>query len=111
MAIYMLMIKYTPQAIKTIVEGDTDREEAARAVCEAAGGKLMGFYGLLGQEHHVALIADMPGVSEYIGTVLAATMGGAIESFKTIPMYSSAESHKARDVYKKVKGSYAPPSS
>ncbi len=111
MALYMLMIKYTPQAIKSIVDGDTDREEAARTVCEAAGGKLMGFYGLLGQKHHVALIADMPGVSEYIGSVLAATMGGAIESFKTIPMYSNAESHKARDIYKKVKGSYVPPSS
>ncbi|MBM1634976.1 GYD domain-containing protein [Sulfitobacter mediterraneus] len=92
-----------------MVEGDTDREDVARAVCEAAGGKLIGFYGLLGQEHHVALIADMPSVSEYVGTVLAATMGGAIESFKTIPMYSSAESHKARDVYKQVKGTYAPP--
>lgn len=110
MAIYMLMIKYTPAAIKSIVEGDTDREEVARSVCEAAGGKLLGFYGLIGQEHHVALIADMPGVSEYVGTVIVATMGGAIESFKTIPMYSNDEMHKARDVYRKVKGDYAPPS-
>lgn len=109
MAHYMFMIKYTPNAIKAIVEGDTDREEVARKVCEAAGGKLIGFYGLIGQEHHVAMIADMPSVSEYIGTVLVATMGGAIESFKTIPMYSNDEMHKARDTYKKVKGSYAPP--
>jgi uncharacterized protein with GYD domain len=110
MALYMLMVKYTPNAVKSIVEGDTDREEAARGVCEAAGGKLIGFYGLIGQEYHVALIADMPSVSEYIGTVLVATMGGAIESFKTIPMYSNDEMHKARDTYKKVKGAYAPPS-
>jgi uncharacterized protein with GYD domain len=110
MALYTLLIKYTPDAVKSIVEGDTDREEVARGVCEAAGGKLIGFYGLIGQEHHVALIADMPGVSEYIGTVLVATMGGAIESFKTIPMYSNDEMHKARETYKKVKGSYAPPS-
>ncbi len=109
MAIYMFMMKYTPDAVKSIVEGDTDREEVARTVCEAAGGKLIGFYGLIGQEHHIALIADMPSVSEYIGTVLVATMGGAIESFKTIPMYNGAEMHKARDTYKKVKGSYAPP--
>ena len=110
MAIYMFMMKYTPQAIKSIVEGDTDREEVARSVCEAAGGELIGFYGLIGQEHHVALIADMPSVSEYVGTVLVATMGGAIESFKTVPMYTNAEMHKARDTYKAVKGSYAPPS-
>ena len=110
MAIYMFMMKYTPDAVKSIVEGDTDREEVARKVCEAAGGKLIGFYGLVGQKHHVALIADMPSVSEYIGTVLVATMGGAIESFKTIPMYTNDEMHNARDTYKKVKGTYAPPS-
>ena len=109
MALYMFMMRYTPEAIASIVEGDTDRMEIARAVCEAAGGKLEGFYGLIGQEHHIAMIADMPGVSEYIGTVLVATMGGAIESFKTVPMYSNDEMHKARDVYKRVKGSYAPP--
>ena len=110
MALYMFMFRYTPEAIKSIVEGDTDRQEAARGVCEAAGGELIGFYGLVGQEYHMALIADMPGVSEYIGTVLTATMGGAIESFKTIPMYSNDEMHKARDAYKKIKNSYAPPS-
>jgi len=110
MALYMFMGKYTPAAVKAIAEGDDDREEAVRKTCEAAGGKMIGFYGLIGQEYHVALIADMPGVSEYIGTVLVATMGGAIESFKTIPMYSNAEMHKARDVYKQVKGAYAPPS-
>ncbi|NNE51652.1 MAG: GYD domain-containing protein [Sulfitobacter sp.] len=109
MAIYMFMMRYTPAAVASIVEGDTDREEVARAVCEAAGGKMLGFYGLIGQEHHIAMIADMPSVSEYVGTVLVATMGGAIESFKTVPMYSNEEMHKARDVYKRVKGSYAPP--
>lgn len=110
MALYMFMMRYTPEAVKSIVEGDTDRQEVARTVCEAAGGEMIGFYGLIGQEYHVALIADMPSVSEYVGTVLVATMGGAIESFKTVPMYSNEEMHKARDTYKKVKGSYAPPS-
>ena len=110
MALYMFMMRYTPEAVKSIVEGDTDRQDVARKVCEAAGGEMIGFYGLIGQEYHVALIADMPSVSEYVGTVLVATMGGAIESFKTVPMYSNEEMHKARDTYKKVKGSYAPPS-
>ena len=48
MALYMLMAKYTPEAIKNIVEGDTDRAAASQAVCEAAGGKMLGFYGLIG---------------------------------------------------------------
>ena len=109
MAIYMFMMRYTPEAVKNIVEGDTDRQEVAREVVEAAGGEMLGFYGLIGQEYHIAMIADMPGVAEYVGTVLVATMGGAIESFKTIPMYSNDDMLKARDTYKKVKGSYKPP--
>ncbi len=109
MALYMFMAKYTPAAVKAIAEGNDDREAAVRKTCEAAGGKLIGFYGLLGQEYHVVLITEMPSVSEYIGTVLVATLGGAVESFKTIPMYTNGEMQKARDVYKKVKGAYAPP--
>ena len=110
MALYMLMVKYTPEAIKTVVESDTDRAAASQAVCEAAGGKMLGFYGLIGQEYHVAIIAEMPSVSEYLGTMRTAIMGGAIEDFKTIPMYSVEEHSKARDIYRKVKASYAPPS-
>ena len=110
MVLFMFMAKYTPAAVKAIAEGNDDREQAVRKACEAAGGKLIGFYGMLGQEHHVVLITEMPSVSEYIGTVLAATLGGAIESFKTIPMYDNAEMQKAREVYKQVKSAYAPPS-
>ena len=81
-----------------------------RQTVEAAGGTLHGFYGLLGQEYHVALIAEMPGVGEYLGPVLAATMGGAIAEFKTIPMYKSEDMNTARATYGALKSVYAPPS-
>ena len=110
MALYMLMASYTPEAVKTIMETDTNREEAARKAVEAAGGKLLGFYGLVGQDHHVALICDMPGVGEYIGTVVATIMGGAIADFKSIPMYNMEEMNTARATYSKVKSAYKPPS-
>lgn len=110
MALYMFMASYTPEAAKTIMETDTNREEAARTAIEAAGGKLLGFYGLVGQEHHVALICDVPGVGEYIGIVVATTLGGAISNYKTIPMYDMNELNTARATYPKVKSAYKPPS-
>jgi len=110
MAIFMWMAKYTPAAAKAIVESDTNREDMARKTVEAAGGKLIGFYGLIGQEHHIALICELPGVGEYVGVVLAATMGGAIESFKTIPMYDMDEMNQARATYRHLKSVYEPPS-
>jgi len=106
----MWTARYTPAASKTIVEKGLNREDMARKAVEAAGGKLLGFYGLIGQEHHVALICDMPGVSEYLGVVLSASMGGAIESFKTVPMYSWSEFEGAMSTYKSLQGVYTPPS-
>jgi uncharacterized protein with GYD domain len=43
MAMYMLMAKYSPTAMQSIVETSSDREAAARAAVEPAGGKLHGF--------------------------------------------------------------------
>ena len=110
MALYMFMASYTPEAGKTIMETDTNREEAARKAIEAAGGKLLGFYGLVGQEFHVALICEVPSVGDYIGIVTATTLGGAISKFKSIPMYNMDDMNVARSAYAKVKSAYKPPS-
>ena len=39
MALYMLMAKYTPEAIKTIVEGDTDRASGFTSGMRSCGWK------------------------------------------------------------------------
>ncbi len=109
MALFMLMGKYSPQAIKTILESGSDREAAAKVAVEAAGGKLLGFYGMFGQEYNVALIAELPGNAEYIGALAPAIMSGTFSAFKTIPLYTSAEVQQASEIAEKVKASYKPP--
>ena len=109
MALYMLMGKYTTQAIRDIVSSGSDREAAAKAAVEAAGGKLVGFYGMLGQEYNIAIIADMPGHAEYIGAVAPAIGSGVFESYKTIPLYTSGDVLKASEIAKSVGQAYAPP--
>ena len=64
MAMYMLMAKYSPAALKAIVESGSDREAAARQAVEAAGGKLHGFYGMFGQEYGMMLIVEAAGHAE-----------------------------------------------
>lgn len=110
MALYMFMASYTPEAAKTIMETDTNREEAARKAIEAAGGKLLSFYGLIGQEFHIALVCDVPSVGDYLGIITATTLGGAIANFKSIPMYDMDDMNVARTVYSKVQNAYKPPS-
>lgn len=109
MALYMLMGRYTPEALKAIIETGSDREAAARKVIEAAGGKLHGFYGMFGQDYHIALIVESPGNAEYIGAIAPAVMSGVFAAFKTIPLYTAGDVVKASKVAKKVAASYSAP--
>jgi uncharacterized protein with GYD domain len=109
MAMYMLLAKYSPAAMKSIVETGSDREAAARAAVEAAGGKLHGFYGMLGQEYGLAMIVEAPGHAEYIGALVPAFSSGTFESWKSIPLYTWADMSKALAIAKKVRTVYKPP--
>ena len=86
MPMFMLMGRYSPEAVKAMMDSGADRESAAREAVTAAGGKLLGFYGMFGQDYHVALILDMPGNAEYIGTLATAMMAGTFSTYKTIPL-------------------------
>lgn len=109
MAMYMLMAKYSAAALKAIMETGSDREAAARQAVEAAGGKLHGFYGMFGQDYGLALIIEAPGHAEYIGGIAPAVASGTFDSFKTIPLYTSADVAKALPIAKKVRAVYKPP--
>jgi uncharacterized protein with GYD domain len=109
MPMYMLMAKYSPAALKGIVETGSDREALARAAVEAAGGKMHGFYGMLGQEYGLAMIVEAPGHAEYIGGLIPAISSGTFESWKSIPLYTWADMTKALQVAKKVQAVYKPP--
>jgi len=109
MALYMLMGKYSPQAMTAILETGSNREKAARTAVEAAGGKLLGFYGMYGQDYNVAIISEMPGNAEYMGAIAPALMAGTFSAFKTIPLYTAAEVTKASKIARKVTRKYRAP--
>ena len=109
MALFMLMGKYSPEAMKAVLQSGSDREAAARMALEAAGGKLLGFYGMFGQDYNVAIIAEVPGNAEYIGAIAPALMSGTFSAFKSIPLFTAAEVQKASQIAKKVGKSYKPP--
>lgn len=109
MALFMMMGRYSPEAVKAIMDSGSNREEASRKAVEAAGGKLLGFYGMFGQDYHVALIVDMPSAAEYIGTLATAMITGAFAAYKTIPLYTAADLAKASSVSKKVRSVYRAP--
>ena len=109
MALYMLQAKYTPEAMRNIAESGSNREDAARAGVEACGGKLISFYGMMGQDYHIAVIVEFDELSNYIATVLTTVLGGAIADFKTISLYTADDVVNASKVYQANKGAYSPP--
>ena len=109
MALFMLMGKYSPEALKAILETGSDREAAARKVIEAAGGKLHGFYGMFGQDYNVALIVEAAGNAEYMGAIAPAIMSGTFAAFKSIPLFTAGDVVKASKIAKKVGPAYSPP--
>ena len=111
MALFMLQGKYSPEAVKAIFDSGTDREAAARKVIEAAGGKLLGFYGMFGQDYNVLVIAEMPGNAEYIATIGTVLRTGTFQDWKTVPLFTSAELMQATEVSARIRSDYSPPGS
>jgi len=106
---YMTLAKYSPAALKAIMESGSDREAMARKAIEAVGGKLLGFYGAFGQEFGMVMIVEAPGHAEYIGGIAPAIVSGTFESYKTVPLYSWSDVNKAIPIAKKVREVYKPP--
>jgi uncharacterized protein with GYD domain len=111
MALYMFMGKYTPGALKAVIDTGSNREAAARQAVEAAGNKLIGFYGMFGQDYNVAMIVEAPGHAEYIGAISPVLSSGIFESYKTIPLYTAADVVASMPIAKKVRAVYRPPGS
>ena len=109
MALYMLQAKYTPEAIRNIAESGSNREEEARTAVAQYGGKLIGFYGMMGEDYHVAIIVEYDQLPNYLGTVLTIALGGAIADFKTIALYTASDVVNASKIYQENKGAYSPP--
>lgn len=107
---FMMQWSFTAVAAKALAGTPQDREEPARQAVEAFGGRLIGYYFILGTRDGM-LIADFPDTASAAACSLRVTSTGAFTAFETTPLLTAAE---ARSVMEKVKASgnagYRPPS-
>ncbi len=85
MSPYLFQGCYTSAAIAALVKDPEDRSVAVRGLVEGLGGKLEGFWLAFG-EHDFVGIAQMPDAQTAAAFALAATAGGAVHNFKTVPL-------------------------
>jgi uncharacterized protein with GYD domain len=104
MALYMYQAAYTPESWAAQLKNPQNRvETVGRAVCEAAGGKLVGGWLCFG-EYDLVVIADLPDNESMAAFALAIGAGGAVKSSKTTVLMTGTEGvtalTKAGDVAK-----------
>jgi len=91
MPLFCLQGRYTDESLHKIIENKEDRTAAAEALCESAGGKLAGMYGVIGQDHHVMAICDMPSLQAYMSMYMKIMQSGAFAMMRTVPLYTGAD--------------------
>jgi len=108
MSTYAAFFTYTNDAWHDMVKQPEDREQAAREVIEAAEGRLLAFYWMLG-DHDGLAIYDVPSATAAAAISATAAATGRIAEVKTVHLLTSAEARAALDLAKAIAGSYQPP--
>jgi len=91
MPTYVLLMNLTDQGIKGIKDAPTRTQQAAQAL-EAAGGKMLAFYTVMGPYDYVA-IAEAPSDEVALAQLLALGMGGNVRTttLKAFPLEAFAQ--------------------
>ena len=101
---------YTSSAMKAMIENPSDREAAARALVEAAGGKLETFYLTTG-DHDFAIKVTIDDVSGLLAGLLATGASGAVCNLRTVRAFTTDEFTEIQKKAGSIAGAYKAPGS
>ncbi len=108
MPTFMTGFDYEGQAWRLMVEHPEDREAAARAVVEAAGGRLLSWYWMFG-DHDGVLIFEAPSDESAAAVLAAVAASGRVRQLRTSRLLTSDEARTAMGLARDVSAAYAPP--
>lgn len=108
MSTYLALFTYEKDAWRDMVRRPEDREAAARAVIEAAGGRLVAFYWMLGDHDGLAIYeaADAPAAAAVTAAILAS---GRVADLQTNALLAAPETRVALERAQGLTASYRPP--
>ncbi|WP_426434332.1 GYD domain-containing protein [Bradyrhizobium genosp. P] len=109
---FCLTGQYTPRALNAILENPaTNRQEAARKVIEAAGGKLVSMYSVAADGPGVMVIFDVPDPSTAPAISGLTVTAGTLQNVKLTRLFTQDEIKQVRQNAVKLRPSYSPPGS
>jgi uncharacterized protein with GYD domain len=107
---FCLTGQYTPTAIKHLLENPTqNRSEAAKKVVEAAGGKLVSFYGMPVEGPGILTIFDVPEPSSAAAIAGLVVSAGTMQNVKLVRLLTQEEVVEVRQKANKLKAAYSAP--
>jgi uncharacterized protein with GYD domain len=107
---FCLTGQYTSRAVKNLLENPTqNRAEAARKVVEAAGGKLVSFYGMPVEGPGVLTIFDVPEQSSAAAIAGLVVAADTLKNVKLMRLLTQEEVMEVRQKANKLKAAYSPP--
>ena len=108
MAKYLILGSYNSTAWATQVKEPGNRIDAVRPMFERMGGSLESAYFAFG-DYDIVGIVDMPNNITAAAMSIAVSAGGALRTFKTVPLIDEEEGVEA--LKKAAQMGYAPPGS
>ena len=104
--------QYTPRALNAILENpETNRQEAARKLIEAAGGKLVSMYSTATDGPGVLVIFDVPDPMTAPAVSGLTVTTGVMQNVKLTRLFTQDEIKQVRKNAVKLRASYSPPGS
>jgi uncharacterized protein with GYD domain len=102
--------QYTAQALTNMMDNpSTNRYEAAKALIEAAGGKLISMYATPAEGPGVLAIFDVPEPSSAGAICGVVVASGALHNVKLTRLLTQEEVMKVRQQAVKLRSAYRPP--
>jgi uncharacterized protein with GYD domain len=105
---YIAFFTYAKSAWRGMVEHPEDREEAARKVIEAAGGRLLSFYWML-SDHDGFSIFEAADAVAAAAVSAAVSASGRISDVKTVRLLDKGEVRRSLEAAKVIATVYEPP--
>jgi uncharacterized protein with GYD domain len=94
MPIFISQGRYSPEAMRGMVNAPEDRSEQVAKLIQAAGGRLLSYYVTFG-EYDWLLVVEGPDDRSVAAAVIAAAAGGGVSDVKTTLAMTGAEARQA----------------
>src|SRR5690606_32116929 len=105
---YVSLFTYTGEAWRQMLRDPADRAEAARSAIERAGGRMGGFYWMMGG-HDGLVVYSMPDEVAAAAYSAAASASGRLTRHETFQVLGMADARQALEQAREVSRSYRPP--